>query len=42
MILYEMLHHRTLDEGIPIKDFFEKIRLDCNFVTSQIKRGIAP
>lgn len=40
MILYEMLHKKTLDRGIAIKDFYENIRNVEGYVTSQIDRVV--
>ena len=42
MILYEMLHKRTLDKGINIKDFYETIRNVEGYIINQIDRSVAP
>lgn len=41
MILYEMLHKRTLDKGMPIKEFYEKVRSIDKFIAEQIDRSLA-
>lgn len=42
MILYEMLHKRTLDKGINIKDFYENIRNVEGYITNQINKSLVP
>lgn len=36
-----MLHKRTLDRGVAIKDFYENIRNVEQYVTKQVDRAVA-
>lgn len=40
MILYEMIHGKTLDEGMNIKDFFELVRSNPNYVMDNLQAGL--
>jgi hypothetical protein len=36
MILYEMIHGKTLDDGMNIKDFFELVKNNSNYIPQNI------
>jgi hypothetical protein len=36
MILYQMLHGKTLDEGTDIKRYFEELKTDPNFISKRM------
>lgn len=41
MILYQMLHGTTLDEGIDIKRYFDDLKADPNFISKRMAPHIA-
>lgn len=41
MILYEMIHKKTLDKDVPIKEFYENIRNVDNYVMSQVDGAVS-
>ena len=41
MILYEMLHGSTLDQGMDIKRYFDQLKNDANFVGKRISSAIS-
>lgn len=41
MILYQMLHGKTLDEGADIKRYFDDLKADPNFISKQMAPHIS-
>ena len=41
MILYEMLHGKTLDDGIDSKNYFEQLKNDPAFVEKRIAKSVS-
>ena len=41
VILYEMLHGRTLDEGIDINRYFEELKNDSEYIKKKISPSIS-
>ena len=41
MILYEMLHGKTLDEGIDSKKYFDELKNDPSFVEKRVDKHIS-
>ena len=41
MILFEMVHGHTLDQGMDIKKYFEELKNDANFVEKKISSGVS-
>lgn len=42
MILYEMIHGKTLDDGMNIKEFFELVKNNSNYIPQKIETKLNP